>query len=305
MGNAELLIIVIRSYPDLIRKTDSKRRTIFHIALLHRQESVFKLIYEIGAIKDMLLTYVDDEGQNILHLAGQLAPPSRLNMVSGAVFQMQLEIRWFKEVERLVPPSYLNMKSNNREGVEGLTPWDLFTRKHKALRTEGEKWIKDKVNFYIVAATLISAVDFAAVITVPGGSNQDKGTPILLKSIWFRVFFISNATALLTSSASIMIYLSILSSRFAEGDFLTSLPLKWVLGFITLVISIAGMVVAFSATCFLVLKSELTWFPIVIIALDGFLIISFVSQHCKLWFGVIYSAFLPESLCGQRKNRLF
>ena len=96
MGNAELLIIVIRSYPDLIWKTDSKCRTIFHIAILYRQKSVFNLIYEISAIKYMIFTYVDDKCQNILHLAGKLAPPSRLNMASGAAFQMQREILWFK-----------------------------------------------------------------------------------------------------------------------------------------------------------------------------------------------------------------
>ena len=76
-----------------------------------------------------------------------------------------------------MPPSYLNMKSEDCKGVEGLTPWDLFTRKHKELRADGEWWMKDTVNFYIVVATLISAVVFAAVITVLGGSNQDKGTP--------------------------------------------------------------------------------------------------------------------------------
>ena len=96
MGNAELLIIVIRSYPDLIWRTDRKCRSIFHIAVLHRQETVFNLVYEIGAIKDVILTYVDDENQNILHLAGQLAPPSQLNTVSGAAFQMQRETLWFK-----------------------------------------------------------------------------------------------------------------------------------------------------------------------------------------------------------------
>ena len=202
-------------------------------------------------------------------------------------------------------PSFRKMKKWDHNYEGRLTPWDLFTEKHKDLRADGEKWMKETVNFYIVVATLISAVVFAAVITVPGGSNQETGTPILLKSIWFRVFFISNAIALLSSSASILIYVSILTSRFTEFDFLVSLPLKWVLGVITLVISIVGMVVAFSATCFLVLESELTWLPIVIIALAGVLIISFVSQHCQLWVGIIRSASLFKSLFGQRKNRLF
>ena len=197
------------------------------------------------------------------------------------------------------------MRTNNRKGAGGLTPWELFKMEHKNLRANGEKWMKETVNFYIVVATLISAVVFAAVVTVPGGSNQDTGTPILLKSIWFRVFFISNAIALLFSSASILIYLSILTSRFTEIDFLVALPLKWVLGVITLIISIGGMVVSFSATCFLVLKSEMTWLPIVIIALAGVLIISFVSQHSHLWFGIIHSASLSKFLFGRRKKRLF
>ena len=89
-------------------------------------------------------------------------------------------------------PSFRKMKKWDHNYEGRLTPWDLFTEKHKDLRADGEKWMKGTVNFYIVVATLISAVVFAAVITVPGGSNQDNGTPILLKSIWFRVFFISN-----------------------------------------------------------------------------------------------------------------
>ena len=96
MGNAKLLIIVICSYPDLLWRVDRKGRSIFHIAVLHLQETVFNLVYEIGVIKDVILTYVDDENQNILHLAGQLAPPSQLNTVSGATFQMQREMLWFK-----------------------------------------------------------------------------------------------------------------------------------------------------------------------------------------------------------------
>ena len=114
------------------------------------------------------------------------------------------------------------------------TPWELFTKEHKKLRREGEKWMKDTVNFYIIVATLITGVVFAAAFTVPGGSNQDTGIPIFLKSIWFRVFFIWDAIALFSSSSSILIFLSILTPRFTEMDFLVSLPSKLVLGLTTL-----------------------------------------------------------------------
>ena len=199
-----------------------------------------------------------------------------------------------------MPPSYLIMKDH-----KGCTPWDLFTKQHQQLRTKGEKWMKDTANYCMIVATLITTVVFASVFTVPGGSNQDTGTPIFLKANWFRVFFISDAIALVSSSSSILMFLSILTSRYTEKDFLVSLPSKLVLGLTTLFISIVGMVVAFSATGFLVFKSEMTRLPIVIIALAGFPILLFVSLHYELWVDIIRSTYLSRFLFRPRKNRLF
>nr|POE46200.1 ankyrin repeat-containing protein itn1 [Quercus suber] len=263
-GNGEFIHILIGNFPHIVCTTDDFHRSLFHSAVINRQESVFNLIYDIVVVKEIILTYVDAYRQNILHLAGKLAPPSRLNLVPGAALQMQREMLWFKEVEKIVPPSYLKMKNSNNQ-----TPWELFTKEHENLRVEGEKWMKDTVNFYIVVATLITGVAFAAAFTVPGGSNQETGSPILLRSIWFRVFFLSDAIALLSSSTSILLFLSILSSPFKEIDFLVSLPSKLELGVSALFNSIAGTLVAFIATCFLVFKSEMKWLPIVIIALAG------------------------------------
>nr|XP_023903616.1 ankyrin repeat-containing protein ITN1-like [Quercus suber] len=301
MGNAELLIIVIRSYPDLIWTTDAKCRSIFHIAVLNRQETVFNLIYEIGAIKDMVLHYVDEENYNILHLAGKLAPSSRLNMVSGAALQMQREFLWFKEVEKIVPPSYLQKKSIDKEGK---TPWDLFTETHNDLKTRGETWMKDTANYCMVVATLIATVVFAAAFTVPGGNKGDTGIPVFLKSKWFMVFFISDTVALLCSSTSILMFLSILTSRFAEEDFLCALPGKLVVGLTALFMSIGGMVAAFSATCFLVYESEISWLPIVIIASAGFPVALFVLLHRQLWVDAIHS-YWSGLLLGPSKRRFF
>ena len=95
-GNAEFLIILIRTYPDMIWTTNIFHRSLFHIAVINRQESVFKLIHEMGAMKEIILTYVDAYKQNILHLAGKLAPKARLKLVPGAALQMQRELLWFK-----------------------------------------------------------------------------------------------------------------------------------------------------------------------------------------------------------------
>ena len=195
------------------------------------------------------------------------------------------------DVEKIVPP-YLNMENSDN----GLTPWDLFTKEHQVLQAEGEKWTKDTANYCMLVATLITTVVFAAAFIVPGGSNQDTGTPIFLKTKWFRAFFISDAIALVSSSSSILIILSILTSRFTDMDFLVSLPSKLMLGLTTLFISIVGMVVAFSATCFLVFKSEMSRLPIVIITLASVPIILFVVLHYKLWAGIIWSTYFEVTL---------
>jgi hypothetical protein len=95
LGNVEYLIILISFYPDLIWRVDKKNRSIFHIAAKYRQESVFKLIYEIGALKVLVSQYVDNHS-NMLHLVGPLPPSNRLNVISGVPIQMQRELLWFK-----------------------------------------------------------------------------------------------------------------------------------------------------------------------------------------------------------------
>lgn len=96
LGKVEFLMVLIKSYPDILWKVDENRYSIFHIAVIHRHEEIFKLIYEIGAIKDLIATYKDGRGNNMLHLASKLASPSRLNSISGAALQMQRELLWFE-----------------------------------------------------------------------------------------------------------------------------------------------------------------------------------------------------------------
>ena len=98
LGNFQFLVELIRSYPDLIWETDEKNQTIFHIAVLNRHASIFNLIHDIGLTKDVILTFEDDENNNILHLAATLPPSHKLNCEQGGIFQLQEEISWFKVI---------------------------------------------------------------------------------------------------------------------------------------------------------------------------------------------------------------
>ncbi|XP_022858912.1 ankyrin repeat-containing protein NPR4-like [Olea europaea var. sylvestris] len=301
IGNVELLTLLTHSYPDLIWEVNKEKHSIFHIAVINRQEKVFNLIYQIGANKDLITLLDDSKKNNILHLAGEIAPPSRLNIVSGAALQMQRELLWFKEVEKIVSHPLLDMKNK-----DGKTPRELFSKKHKQLRKDGEKWMKDTSSSCMVVATLIATVAFAAAFTVPGGNNEIR-TPVFLKNIWFTVFVISDSVAMFSSATSIMMFLSILTSRYTEDDFLFSLSAKLMVGLISLFASIVCLVLTFSATFFLVYNEEkhgqlprlvatLAWLPITIYA---------VLNH-KLGIALIHSTCWPAVLMFRRgKHRLY
>ncbi|KAF7143339.1 hypothetical protein RHSIM_Rhsim05G0009300 [Rhododendron simsii] len=65
-------------------------------AVTERHENIFNLIYQMSDHKHCATLLMDESGNIILHLAGQLAPLKKLNLVNGAVLQMQRELQWFQ-----------------------------------------------------------------------------------------------------------------------------------------------------------------------------------------------------------------
>ncbi|KAK4368295.1 hypothetical protein RND71_012087 [Anisodus tanguticus] len=300
LGNFEFIVELIQSYPDLIWKVDEESQSIFHIAVIHRQEKIYKLIYNIGAHKDIITSYKSRNNENILHLAAKLAPTNRLGIVSGAALQMQRELLWFKEVETIVQASYKEMRDS-----KGRTPRMLFTEEHKELVKEGEKWMKETASSCMLVAALITTVMFAAIFTVPGGSNNDTGTPIFLKEKTFILFSMMDALALFSSVISILMFLSILTSRYAEEDFLSTLPKRLIIGFISLFIAIAAMLVAFSSSFFIVLGHQMAWIVIPVAALASIPITLFAFLQFPLLYDMIRSAYGSGIFTFTSKDKIY
>ncbi|XP_028803219.1 uncharacterized protein LOC114758337 isoform X2 [Neltuma alba] len=292
VGNFDFLAVLIKSYPYLMWQLDDKRQTIIHIAVLHRHLKIFNLIHDISGRKDVILSYKDKDSENsILHLAAMLAPANRLQSVSGAAFQMKFEILWFEEVRKIVSPSYMKKKNS-----KGETPHELFTEEHAALRKDAELWMKGTANSSMLVSTLIATGVFTAAFSIPGGTKDDTGVPNYLGKRSFMIFAISDAIAMISSSASILIFLSILISRYAEYDFHHSLPSKLIFGLITLFISITSMMIAFSSAFFVTYDHGLKWVPIFILALSFLPVIIFLLSQFKLFFDIIYSTFFLRYL---------
>ncbi|GJW45061.1 ankyrin repeat-containing domain, PGG domain protein, partial [Tanacetum coccineum] len=77
-GNTKFLVELIRGYPDLIWKVNDNNLSIFHSAVKHRREDIYNLLYEIGAMKDMMTPLKDKNENNMLHLIGKIAKQKRL-----------------------------------------------------------------------------------------------------------------------------------------------------------------------------------------------------------------------------------
>nr|GEW75806.1 ankyrin repeat-containing protein [Tanacetum cinerariifolium] len=238
MGNWKFIVELIKSYPDLIWKQDDKGQTIFHVAVKRRHAKIYNLLYEIGAMKDLITPIKDKQSNNMLHLVAKSGKPKRYQNVSGVALQMQRELLWFREVEQMIPPSY-----RLRKNLKGDIPHDLFTEKHADLVANGEKWMKDTASQCMVVATLIATIVFAAAFTLP-----------------------------------------------------ESLPKKLMFGLASLFLSIMTMMVAFSASFFVLYHKNQKWVPITITGIAGIPVLLFATLQFRLLKDVFYSTYQSSNI---------
>ncbi|KAI3903926.1 hypothetical protein MKW92_047369 [Papaver armeniacum] len=236
-----------------------KVENMLQMAITERKEMIVTFICKTAerlGYKNYLVSKRDADNNTILHCAAKLAPLAQLSLVSGAALQMQREMQWFKGIKRILRES-----DRHTRNEKGDTAEFIFTEEHKDLVKEGRDWLKDTSGSCMIVGALIATVAFAAAFTVPGGNISDSnsamnGTPIFLGQSSFTVFAVSDALALFSSITSVLMFLAIYTSRFAEGDFLKSLPQKLIFGLATLFISMVAILVAFGASLLIVVGSK-------------------------------------------------
>ncbi|KAF7801037.1 ankyrin repeat-containing protein NPR4-like isoform X1 [Senna tora] len=287
-GNAEFVVELSKASPPLIQRSTDNLWSIFFYAIACRQAEVFSLIHGLR-FKHGLATSIDRSKNTMLHVAANLAPSSKLNRISGPAFQMQSELQWFKEVENVVPQGY-----RVHQNFDGMQAEDLFKENHTKLRKEGEKWMKETASSCSVVGAFVVTIMFATAFTVPGGDNQDSGYPMFMEKKLFILFLISDALSLFSSATSVLMFLGILTSRYAEEDFLISLPTKLIIGLSTLFLSIATIMIAFSSTILLMLQqASHSWVYLPIIILSSVPVTLFVLLQFPLLVQMISSTYGP------------
>ncbi|KAI3884627.1 hypothetical protein MKW92_053874, partial [Papaver armeniacum] len=291
-GSVEIVEVCIKLFPYLIW-TQMAGQNMIQMAIAERNETILDLICEeSGENKIDIVSRCDDNDNTILHYAAKLAPSAQLNLVSGAYLQMQREMHWFKGVANMIPE-----KDRFKRNKNGNTAHNIFTKEHKELKESGEKWLKDTSGSCMVVAALIATVAFTSAFTVPGGNissdsiSGKNGTPVFLEKNSFMVFAVADALALFSSITSVLMFLSIYTSRYAEADFLKSLPNKLILGLTTLFISMASVLVAFGASLFTVLGERFTWVVIPIVVFSCVPVTLFGWLQLPLFFDMIRSTY--------------
>ncbi|KAL0008125.1 hypothetical protein SO802_009627 [Lithocarpus litseifolius] len=95
-GIFEFVFDIVKADPQLVWCHDEKSANIFSVAVQNRHAKIFSLIYGLH-MKNALADSADSfYRNNLLHMAGMLAPSTSLDHIAGAALQMQRELQWFK-----------------------------------------------------------------------------------------------------------------------------------------------------------------------------------------------------------------
>ncbi|KAK4857608.1 hypothetical protein QYF36_003407 [Acer negundo] len=249
-GVIELVKEILKEHPQAVEHVSHKKQNILHLAASYRQREVFDLVKKMQIPTRRLILGIDKESYTVLHHVADTKNYKR-GTRPGPAYQLQEELEWFKSVEDIMP-SYFTQHHD----IYSKTAKELFREKHETQLQEAQKWIKETSQSCSGVAVLVATVVFAAAFTVPGGTNDKDGLPILLHTPFFMFFTVMDVVSLSCSLTAVVMFLSIITSPFELDNFRVSLPRRLTLGFALLFMSVATTMLAFTSTIFLIIRSE-------------------------------------------------
>ncbi|KAB2610277.1 hypothetical protein D8674_018309 [Pyrus ussuriensis x Pyrus communis] len=286
-GHVEYITHFLKdSLSPVLAVRNEKGQSLFQIAAESRHHKFYKLINDLDQSKiQEIVGNKDHFGNNMLHTVASITPLSQIDHIQGTVSQMQREVQWFKEVEKVAHP-----KDCESENKNNTTPRKLFTENHKELAKAAEKSIKGTATSCTVVGALIVTIMFAAAFTVPGENKGTTSHPTFLTNKVFTTFIVSDVISLFSSTTSVIMFLGILTSRYSEDDFYKSLPIKMMIGLVTLFLSIATLMIVFSCGLYIMLDGKSS-IVIPSILLAGVPVTSFIGMQFPLFVELYISTF--------------
>ncbi|KAL5566098.1 hypothetical protein UlMin_029262 [Ulmus minor] len=292
-GIVEMVEEILKVYPEAIEHVSDKGQNIMHVAIRHRRKEIFSLVKKMMKIPmARLVRKIDDDGNTLLHHVADTRDYGGGTQPNPAL-QLQEELQWFESVRELIPTHYELHHNNNDEGAE-----EFFEKSHKELLNEAQSWLKRTAESCSVIAVLIATAAFTAAYTVPGGSDDKTGLPLLLHNPFFLAFTVLDVLSLVSSLTCVVLFISIVTSPFRLEDFRYSLPRKLTFAFTFLFLSVALMMLAFSVTVLLLVHMKKRWSMMVVYAVAFVPVTVFALLQFPLYASFVGT--LRESLSMMR-----
>ncbi|KAL2509376.1 Ankyrin repeat family protein [Forsythia ovata] len=294
-GHVDIVKALLEKDTQLARRTDKKWQTALHMAVKGVSCEVVKLLLQADAAIVML---PDKFGYTALHVATRkkraeivnellLLRDTNVNALTrdhktaldiaeslplseetseikdcltryGAVRANELN-QPRDELRKTVSEIKKNVHTQLEQARKTNKNMNGIAKELRKLHREG---INNATNSVTVVAVLFATVAFAAIFTVPGG-DDDNGMAVMVSSPSFKIFFISNAIALFTSLAVVVVQITVVRGEIKSERRVVEVinKLMWLASVCT--------TVAFIASSYIVVGRHNKWAAILVTVIGG------------------------------------
>ncbi|WOL04803.1 ankyrin repeat-containing protein ITN1-like [Canna indica] len=295
LGHVEVVKILLNKDPQLARMTDRKGQTALHMAAKGTNHDVIKALVDADPAIVML---PDKFGNTALHVATKKKraeiinvllrlPDTHVNALTRdhkTAYDIAEELPLSEESTHIkeclshygaLRAKELNQPKDELRKTVTEIKKDVHTQLEqtrktnknvygiaKELRKLHREGINNATNSVTVVAVLFATVAFAAIFTVPGGS-EDAGIAVAVHAFSFKVFFIFNAIALFTSLAVVVIQITLVRRETRSERKVVEVinKLMWLASVCT--------TVAFLSSTYIVLGRRLQWAAALVTLIGG------------------------------------
>ncbi|KAL0344575.1 UNVERIFIED_CONTAM: Ankyrin repeat-containing protein ITN1 [Sesamum radiatum] len=289
-GHADIVKELLKKDPQLARRTDKKGQTALHMAVKGVSCAVVKLLLQADRAIVML---PDKFGNTALHIATRkkraeivnellLLRDTNVNALSRdhktaldiaeglPLSEETVEIKQCLTHYGAVRANELNQPRDELRITVSEIKKDVHTQLEQARKTDKNvngiakelrklhrEGINNATNSVTVVAVLFATVAFAAIFTVPGGDGYN-GEAVMVSSVPFKVFFISNAVALFTSLAVVVVQITVVRGEIKSERKVVEVinKLMWLASVCT--------TVAFIASSYIVVGRRYRWAAVLV-----------------------------------------
>ncbi|KAK1429628.1 hypothetical protein QVD17_11842 [Tagetes erecta] len=289
-GHVDIVAALLKVDPQLARKTDKKGQTALHMAvkgvsceavklLLHADPTIVMLpdkfsntalhvatrkkrveiVNELLLLRDTNVNALTRDHKTALDIVDALPLSEETTEIKEILARYGArEANDLNQPRDELRETVTEIRNNVHNQVEQARKTNRnMSGIAKELRKLHREGINNATNSVTVVAVLFATVAFAAIFTVPGG-DDDSGVAVMAHTASFKVFFISNAIALFTSLAVVVVQITVVRGEIKSE--------RRVVGVINKLMWLASVctTVAFISSSYIVMGRHHRWAAILV-----------------------------------------